>query len=270
MERVFDENDAVDLTVGQASARLGVTVRTLHHWDEIALARPSSRSAGGYRLYAEGDLERLRRIVVYRELGLDLDSIRSVLDDPSAAIVTALRAQQGQLAARIEHLNALGDDLARMVDAHEHGLLMTAEEQTAMFGPGWNPQWPAEARQRYGDTPEWRQYAERSASRTADDWQAIADTAAALDQALADAMDTGVEPGSPAADSLVEQHREAFSAYFPITRQMQVVLGRMYEVDPAYTAHYEGVRPGLASWLRRIIDASARARGIDPDTAAWQ
>lgn len=270
MEHVLDDSDAADLTVGQASARLGVTVRTLHHWDEIALARPSSRSAAGYRLYAEGDLERLRRIVVYRELGLDLEAIRSLLDDPSAAIVTALRAQQDRLAARIEHLNALGDDLARMVDAHEHGLLMTAEEQTATFGPRWNPQWPAEARQRYGDTPEWRQYAERSASRTADDWQAISDAAAKLDRAFVDAMDTGVEPGSPAADALVEQHREVFSAYFPITRQMQVVLGRMYEADPAYAAHYDGVRTGLASWLRRIIDASARARGIDPDTATWQ
>lgn len=270
MERVPDDSDAVDLTVGQAGARLGVTIRTLHHWDEIGLARPSSRSASGYRLYSEDDLERLRRIVAYRELGLDLESIRSVLDDPSADVVTALRSQQDQLAARVAQLTALGDDLARMVDAHEHGLLMTAEEQTAMFGPEWNPQWPAEAKRLYGDTPEWRQYAERSASRTADDWRAVADAAAKLDRALADAMDAGVEPGTPASDALVEQHREVFSAYFPITRQMQVVLGRRYEADPAYTAHYDGVRPGLASWLRRIIDASARAHGIDPDTATWR
>lgn len=270
MERVLDDSDTADLTVGQAAARLGVTVRTLHHWDEIDLARPSSRSAAGYRLYATGDVERLQRIVVYRELGLDLEAIRSILDDPNASAVTALRAQQKQLAEKVEYLNALGDDLARMADAHEHGMLMTAEEQRAAFGQGWNPQWPAEARQRYGDTPEWRQYAERSASRTADDWRAIATATAALDQALADAMDAGVEPGSPTADALVEQHREAFSAYFPITRQMQVILGRMYEAEPAYNAHYDGVRTGLASWLRRVIDASARSRGIDPDTATWR
>jgi len=270
MESMPDNSDAVGLTVGQAAARVGVTVRTLHHWDEIALASPSSRSAAGYRLYADGDLERLRRIVVYRELGLDLEAIRSVLDDRSADVVVALRAQQAQLAARIAQLTALGDDLGRMADAHERGLLMTAEEQTATFGPGWNPQWPAEARQRYGDTPEWRRYAERSASRTVDDWQVVADASATFDQACADAMDAGVEPGSPAANALVERHREVFSAYFPITRQMQVVLGRMYEAEPAYAAHYEGVRAGLASWLRGIIDASARARGIDPDTATWQ
>lgn len=267
---MVDDTDAADLTVGQAAARLGVTVRTLYHWDELGLASPSSRSTAGYRLYAGHDLERLRRIVVYRELGLGLGAIRSILDDPSADVVTALRAQREQLAEKVEHLNALLDDLDRMAEAHEHGLLMKAEEQTATFGPGWNPDWPAQARQRYGDTPEWRQYAERSASRTTDDWQAVADAAAALDQALADAMVAGVQPDSPAADALVERHREVFSAYFPITRQMQVVLGRRYEADPAYAAHYDGIRTGLAAWMRRIIDASARARGIDPDTATWQ
>ena len=270
MESVPDESDAAELTVGQVATRLGLTVRTLHHWDEIALAMPSSRSTAGYRLYAANDLERLRRILVYRDLGLDLEAIRGILDVPSVGIVAALRAQQEQLAERIERLTLLSDDLARMVAAHEEGLVMTAEEQIAAFGPGWDPQWSAEARQRYGDTPEWRQYAERSVSRTVADWHAIADETRALDQALADAMDGGIEPGSIEADALVERHREAFSAYFSITRQMQVVLGRMFEVNPAFTAHYDGVRTGLASWLRRIIDASARAHGIDPDNATWQ
>lgn len=270
MESMCEDSDAAELTVGQAAARLGVTIRALHHWDEIALAQPSSRSAAGYRLYTAGDLERLRRVVVYRELGLDLNAIRDVLDDPATDIVAALRAQQTQLAERIEHLKALSNDLGRMAEAHERGLLMSTEEQAATFGPEWNPDWPTEARQRYGDTPEWRQYAERSASRTLADWQRIAQATTAFDQALANAMDVGIEPGSVEANALVEQHREVFSAYFPITRQMQVALGRMCETDPAYAAHYDGVRTGLASWLCSSIDASARAHGIDPDIATWR
>lgn len=265
-----DHSDAAGLIVGQAAARLGLTVRTLHHWDEIALAQPSSRSAAGYRLYTAGDLERLRRIVVYRELGLGLEAIRGVLDDPDTDVVTALRAQRAQLAERIEHLRTLSGDLDRMIDAHEHGLLMTAEEQTAILGPEWNPQWPAQARQRYGDTAQWQQYAERSASRSPADWQAVAEATDAFDRALAVAMKAGVTPGSPEANALVERHREVFAAYFPITRQMQVCLGRRYEADPAFAAHYDGIHAGLAAWFRRIIDASARAQGIDPDTAIWQ
>lgn len=66
------------------------------------------------------------------------------------------------------------------------------------------------------------------------------------------------------------RHREVFASYFPLTRQMQVCLGRKYEADPGFAAHYDDIHAGLATWFRRIIDASASAHGIDPDTATWQ
>ncbi|QFY09798.1 MerR family transcriptional regulator [Nonomuraea phyllanthi] len=265
-----DATDADGLTVGQVSTRLGVTVRALHHWDEIGLARPSLRTAGGYRLYTADDLERLHRIVVYREIGFGLDRIRAVLDDSTADVLGALRAQRTQVAERIDRLQRLGAGLDRMIDAHERGLLLSIEQQTAIFGPRWNPDWPAQARQLYGNTTQWVQFAERSASRSPEEWQAIADAVADLDRALGDAMDAAVAPGSPEANRLAERHREVFAAYFPLTREMQVCLGRMFEADPAFATHYDGIRAGLASWFRRIIDASARAHGIDPDTATWQ
>ncbi|MEU0585388.1 MerR family transcriptional regulator [Streptomyces sp. NPDC006132] len=265
-----DPTDADGLTVGQVSARLGVTVRALHHWDEIGLARPSLRTAAGYRLYTAGDLERLHRIVVYREIGLGLDRIQAVLDDSTADVPGALRAQRAQVAERIERLQRLSTGLDRMIEAHERGLLLSAGQQAAIFGPEWNPDWPAQARRRYGDTTQWRQYAERAAARSPEEWQAVAEEMADLERALAKAMDAGVAPGSPEADQLVERHREVFASYFPLTRQMQVCLGRMFEDDPGFAAHYDGIRPGLATWFRHIVDASARAHGIDPDTATWE
>ncbi|MFD9033524.1 MerR family transcriptional regulator [Streptomyces sp. NPDC059567] len=265
-----DATDVDGLTVGQVSTSLGVTVRALHHWDEIGLARPTLRTAAGYRLYTAGDLERLHRIVVYRELGLGLDRIRVILDDSTADVPGALRAQRIQVADRIDRLQRLSAGLDRMIDAHERGLLLTAEQQAAIFGPQWNPDWPAQASQRYGATTQWLQYAERSASRGPEEWQAVADAHAGLDRALGEAMDAGVTPGSPEANALVERHRELFASYFPLTRQMQVCLGRMYETDPGFAAHYDGIRTGLATWLRRIIDADARTHGIDPDTATWE
>ncbi|MFF1509162.1 MerR family transcriptional regulator [Streptomyces sp. NPDC058326] len=265
-----DVTDADGLTVGEVSARLGVTVRALHHWDEIGLARPSLRTAAGYRLYTAGDLERLHRVVVYREIGLGLDRIREILDDSTLDVPGALRAQRIQVAERIDRLQQLGVGLDRMIAAHERGLLLTVEQQAAIFGPHWDPDGPAQARQRYGDTAQWRQYAERSASRGPEEWQAVADAMTGLDRALGEAMDAGVAPGSAEASRLVDRHREVFASYFPLTRQMQVCLGRMYESDEGFAAHYDGIRSGLAAWLRRIIDADARAHGIDPDTATWQ
>ena len=266
-----DTAHADGLTVGQAATRLGVTVRALHHWDGIGLARPSLRTAAGYRLYTAHDLERLHRIVVYRELGLGLDRIQGIMDDPDADVAEALRAQRAQVAERIDRLQRLGAGLDRMIEAHERGPLLTADQQAEVFGPRWNPDWPARARDRYGDTAQWQQYAERSAARNPEQWQAVADSITALDRALADAMDAGIAPGSPEADQLVERHREVFSsAYFPLSRQRQVCLGRMYEADPGFAAHDDGIRAGLATWFRRIVDDAARAHGIDPDSATWQ
>ncbi|MET9348668.1 MerR family transcriptional regulator [Streptomyces termitum] len=258
------------LTVGQVAARLGVTVRALHHWDEIGLARPSLRTAAGYRLYTPADLERLHRIVVYRELGLGLGRIRAVLDDSAADVPAALRAQRARIAERIARLRELDAGLARMIGAHERGPLLTPAQQAEVFGPGWDPEGPALAREKYGDTDQWRQYAERAAGRGPEEWRAVTGAVADFERELAAAMDAGAVPGGPGANRLAARHREVFAAYFPLTREMQVCLGRTYEADPGFAAHYDAIRPGLAGWFRRVIDAEARAHGVDPDTAAWR
>ena len=70
--------------------------------------------------------------------------------------------------------------------------------------------------------------------------------------------------------NVAERHREVFGNFFPITRQMQVCLGRMFEADPGFAAHYDGIRDGLASWFRQTVDEAARTHGIDPDLATWR
>ena len=258
------------MPVGETAARLGVTVRTLHHWDEIGLACPAARSPAGYRLYTDDDLERLRRIFVYRVLGVDRDAIRARLDERGGDVAAQLRVQRAQLARRIAQLRYLDADLERMIAAQERGILLSDDEQRATFGPGWDTSWPAEARDAYGGSPQWQQYAERSASRSVDDWAEVTRSVSVFDDELGAAVDAGVEPGDAAADALVDRHREVFSQYFPVTRQMQVHLGRMYADDPRFAAHYDAIRPGLAVWLRDAIEAGARAHGIDPDTARWE
>ncbi|MDR6167486.1 DNA-binding transcriptional MerR regulator [Microbacterium paludicola] len=258
------------VTVGRAASDLRVTVRTLHHWDEIGLASPSLRTDAGYRLYTADDIARLQRIAVYREVGLGLDQIRSILDEPDRDTSAALRAQRDEVSRSLARLEDLRAGLDRMIEAHERGVLLTAEEQLSIFGPDWNPDWPALARRRYGDSPQWQQYAERAATRSPDQWRAVTAAMTALEGDLAAAAGAGIEPGAAEADALVERHRAAISEYFPVSRSMQVCLGRMYEADAAFAAHYDRLRPGLASWLRRSIDESARARGIDPDTAVWE
>jgi MerR family transcriptional regulator, thiopeptide resistance regulator len=93
-------------TVGEVSELAGVTVRTLHHYDEIGLLRPSGRSEAGYRLYGHADLERLQEIVVWRQLGFSLTEVQDLLDDPGYDRGAALRRQRELVELQVERLGA--------------------------------------------------------------------------------------------------------------------------------------------------------------------
>ena len=257
------------LTIGAAASHTGVTVRTLHHWDAIGLVRPSERTLSGYRLYSAADVTRIHRVLIYRELGLPLNNIRELLDAPKPDATVPLKLQRTQLLDRISRLQGMVDAVDRMIKATSAGILLSAEEQVAIFGQHWQPSWAADARDRWGDTTQWAQYAERVAGMTPEDWQQIADSTTTLGEDLAAAKRADVTPGSAQANALAERHKASIDVYFDCTHSMHVCLGRMYAADPGFAAYYETIEPGLNSWLRDVINANARARGIDPDSATW-
>src|SRR5215475_11758950 len=90
-----------DLTVKQLAAISGITVRTLHHYDEIGLLKPASVGANGYRYYGREELLRLQQILFHRELGFSLEEIGRVLDAGGFDRVAALKAHRAKLTADI-------------------------------------------------------------------------------------------------------------------------------------------------------------------------
>lgn len=262
------------LTVGEVAEILGVTVRTLHHWDQIGLASPSERTWSDYRLYTATDLARLQRIAVYRELDMSLAEIAALLDDPDTDPVASLTAQKERILEKVSRLADLERGVDRMIEAHRNGILLTVEQEREIFGDGWDPDWTRQAREKWGGTAQWSEYAERGAKRSPEQWVQLQRAMADLEGRLGAAVRDGVLPGSDAADALVDEHREVFSNFFTLSVSMQVCLGRMYEASAGSSAdfaeHYESVAPGLTSWLRQAIDARARSLGVDPDTAEWE
>lgn len=257
------------MTVGIAASLVGITVRTLHHWDEIGLVRPSERSPAGYRLYTVSDLDRLRRVVAHRELGVSLEETARLLEAPADEAADALLRQRDRLRERITLLEGMAEALDRMAEAREAGLLLSAEEQTVIFGERWDPGWSAQARREWGHTRQWAQYTERSAERTSEDWLRIAADVEALNAELVEALRAGVEPGCERANALAEQHRTSIGVYFPCTHSMHVLIGRTYVEDPGFRENHEALAPGLARWLHEVFDANARRHGVDPATATW-
>ena len=95
----MSEQETAGYTVGRVADLSGVTIRTLHHYDEVGLLSPGGRSAAGYRIYEDRDLERLQRILFYRELGFTLGEISTIVD-PRTDTLGHLRRQRGLLNER--------------------------------------------------------------------------------------------------------------------------------------------------------------------------
>ena len=122
------------LTVGRVAELADVTVRTLHHYDEIGLVQPSARTAAGYRAYAAGDVERLREVLAYRRLGFGLREIADLIDDPATDAVAHLRRLRGLLREQRDRADAMVAAIDRELKARAMGMKMTPEEQLGMFG----------------------------------------------------------------------------------------------------------------------------------------
>lgn len=263
-------DDADGLTVGRTARLVGVSVRTLHHWDEIGLVRPSTRSWAGYRLYDTDDVARIHQVLVYRETGMSLAEIARVLDSPDVDPRAHLARQRELLTDCIAHLTRMLRAVDTMMEETMNETDLTAARRASIFGTDWGEQWREEAEERWGGTDEWAQSAARKDAMTREDWARVAKEASDLEADLAAAMREGVEPGDERANALAERHRASIDQWFDTTYSKQVLIARGYVADPRFTAHYDRLEVGLAAWLKGIIDANAAAHGVDPGAAVWR
>ena len=252
----------MSLTIGAVARLAGVTVRTLHHYDEIGLLRPGSRSDAGYRRYDDDDLERLQRILFYRELGFGLDEIRDVMRDGHTDATGHLRRQHAMLLDRISRLKRMAAAVEKAMEATTMGIPLTPEERLEVFGDFDPDAHATEVEERWGDTDAYRESARRTARYTKDDWQRIkAQGQAAIEQVVG-AMHAGKPADGDEAMAGAEAHRRQIDeAFYPCSYEMHVGLAEMYLADPRFTATYEKIAPGLAQYLHDAIKANAARQG---------
>ncbi len=249
------------LTVGQVAELVGVSVRTLHHYESLGLLAPE-RTHTGYRLYSAADVDVLHQILVYRSLEFPLTKIRALLEQGVSA--QHLAEQHTLLTQKISHLQSVLDSVERMMEVNTMSPTPAQKAQAA------HAQYADEAEARYGETEAYRQSAQRTAAFTDADWQEASAETDELEADAAQALREGVEPGSDTANAIAERHLASMNRYFDCSLTQQVLIARGYVADPRFTAHYDEREPGLARWLRDAIAANARRQGMDPDDAAWE
>ncbi|MGW7085346.1 MerR family transcriptional regulator [Streptomyces sp. NPDC054871] len=249
-------------SVGRVAGFAGVTVRTLHHYDEIGLLVPSERSQAGHRRYSDGDLDRLQQILFYRELGFPLDEVAALLDDPETDLRVHLRRQHELLTARITKLQEMAAAVETAMEAKKMGINLTPEEKFEVFGDHDPDQYADEVERRWGDTDAYKESQRKAASYTKEDWQRINDEFAAVHARMGDLLAQGLPADSAEAMDVAEEHRRSITRFhYTCPHELHTCLGEMYVADERFTATYEAIRPGLAVYMRDAIVANAARNG---------
>lgn len=248
-----------ELTISQAAELLGVTARTLRHWDDIGLLVPSYRTWGDYRLYTEADLDTALDILVFRETGLPLKEIAAIIHD-GADPKMRLKQQREHIRSQLAKLRRMDAAISSMM---EQDYSMT--QKIDALGKDWH-EYAAEAEARWGDTPEWEQSQQRQRNMKPADWATAKQDMEDFAAALSDAAERDVAPGSEEAKELVLRHRAQIAQWYECSAEKQVCLARMYVADERFHAAYGGHQ----EYLLELVEKQAEAEGVDLSAVQWR
>ena len=147
------------MKINEAAKMTGVTIRTLHYYDQIGLLRPETVTDAGYRLYGEKDMERLSQILFFRELDFPLSQIKEMLDSPSFDRNEALRAQHELLKKKKERLERLIALTERRMEGEKE---MSFQEFDSSEIERCKEKYAEEAKERWGHTQAWQESKKRT------------------------------------------------------------------------------------------------------------
>ncbi|MEN8240423.1 MAG: MerR family transcriptional regulator [Chloroflexota bacterium] len=238
-------------TVKQLADLAGVSIRTLHYYDEIGLLPPALVEDNGYRRYDQNSVLTLQQILFYRELGMNLKEIAEVITQPEFEIVQALQSHKLKLGRKARRLEQLIDTVENTIRHLEGELEMSKEELFCGFSEEQQKEYAKEAEKLY-DPRLAHQSQERWESYTQEQKDAVRAEGEAIHLAILDRMDEGAE--SPLVQEQVAAlHRHFVSSYYDCTFEIFRGLGQMWVDDPRFNQVYEKIKPGFALFLREAV-----------------
>lgn len=237
-------------TVKQLAKLAGVSVRTLHYYDEIGLLRPSVVGQNGYRYYDDEALFRLQQILFFREMDLELLQIKAILNQPSFDLVSALQAHRHALEARIARLQTLIGTVDTTIMHLVGEVTMSKKRIFTGFSDEQQQHYEQEAIQRYGEARV-RETTQRWSSYSAEQKEQILQEGGAIYQELAAQMPAG--PQSPAVQALLVRWHQHLRAFYEPSLDLLRGLGNTYHDHPDFNATFTAIDPDLPAFLQQAI-----------------
>ncbi len=237
-------------SVQQLANLAGVSVRTLHYYDQVDLLKPARTQSNGYRHYEEPELLRLQQILFFRELDFPIEEIKRVLASPRFDMGAALRDQKHLIQLKRNRLDGLIQTIDKTIKKLNKEANMQDEELYGNFSKEEMDKYTEEAKQRWGHTDAFKQSQERVQKMGKAGLAKVIEEAGALTREIAAAMASGQDPKSEAVQSLIARHYNGLRAFYEPNLSMYRGMAKMYVDDPRFKANYENVAIGLAEYMR--------------------
>lgn len=247
----------VEMTIQKLAKLAGVSSRTLRYYDEMGLLKPLRVNSAGYRIYGAAQVDRLQQILFYRELGLELERIKDVLERPDFDPQSALRAHHAALLERRRQMDMLIANVEKTITHHEGRMEMSDKEKFEGFKKSMidsnEARYGDEVRAKYG-----KETVEASNRKLQGMSEAEFNESQALGEALLvklkEAMATG-EAESALAQEVADLHKRWLCCYWPTySGEAHAGLAAMYVEDERFTAYYDDkCGEGAAAFLRDAI-----------------
>lgn len=239
-------------TVKEVADLAGVSVRTLHYYDEIGLLPPTAKSPAGYRLYTYDDLLRLQQIMVFKELNLSLDEIQKIMNDLEFRLEDVLKSHRNTIEKRMEQFRKLLTTIDKTLASIHNHTPMSDHDIYEGFTPEQASEYRKEAAERWGED-EVRSSENRIKKMSKEQWNAVKAEGDAITQKLAEFMNNGLEPASPEVQECIARWHKFLENFYPVSEERLRGLGEMYVADERFKAFYEKYAKGLAEFKNKAI-----------------
>ncbi|MCA1055718.1 MerR family transcriptional regulator [Rossellomorea aquimaris] len=246
----------MEYTVNKLAGLAGVSTRTLRYYDEIGILKPARINSSGYRIYGENEVDKLQQILFYKELGVELQQIKDILEDPTYDVSSALAEHRNQLLSKRKQLDLLIANVDKTIAVKEGRTKMSDKEKFE----GFKKEMIDENERKYGKEIR-KKYGEESVDQSNAKLQNMSQVeyeqadrlAKEIHETLAEAIKSG-NPSSDAAQKAADLHKQWISLYWPqYSKEAHAGLADMYVADERFKAFYDKDQDGVAAFLRDAI-----------------
>jgi DNA-binding transcriptional MerR regulator len=228
-------------TIKQLADMSGVSVRTLHYYDEIGLLNPKDYGENGYREYGDAEALRLQQILFFRELGFSLDKIKEIMEKPNFDLAGALLTHRALLEEKIERMYTLIETVDKTINKLKGDEEMSNDDLYKGFDEKKQKEYEKEIEDKYGKSPEGAKMIAQSKERVAkmgkEGMQKVQEELKSIHEEIAANMDKGYD--SPEVQAAIARHRAWLNNFYDCNDQVHLGLGKMYMEHPDFRENYK-------------------------------